>query len=82
MTTIVDRNRPGFIPLFHAAVLAAALSQFLGALLPTCVLGQLPDRLESNCASWAADRRNVLLSVAIVSSSSRRSAGVVRPATC
>lgn len=66
MATFVDRARPGFIPLFHAAVLAAALSNFLGALLADYAYWVSYQIDWSNFASWLLIGAMVLLSFALL----------------
>ena len=66
MVSIVDRARPGAAHLFHAAVLAGALTLFLGALLADYAYWTSYQIQWSNFASWLLVGAMVLATVAVV----------------
>lgn len=66
MATMVDRNPPGPLHLFHAAVLAGALPLFLGALIADYAYWTSHQVEWSNFASWLLVGAMVLASIALV----------------
>jgi uncharacterized membrane protein len=66
MVSIVDRARPGGAYLFHAAVLAGALTLFFGALLADYAYWASYEIQWSNFASWLLIGAMVLTTVAVI----------------
>jgi uncharacterized membrane protein len=66
MVSIVDRARPGGAYLFHAAVLAGALTLSLGALLADYAYWASYEIQWSNFASWLFIGAMVLTTVAVI----------------
>lgn len=66
MVSIVDRVPPRGINLFHAAILAGALTLFLATLLADYVYWSSHQIQWSNFASWLVIGAMVLVSIAII----------------
>jgi uncharacterized membrane protein len=66
MISIVDRTPPKGIQLFHAAVLAGALTLFLATLLADYAYWTSHEIQWSNFASWLLVGAMVLVSIAVI----------------